>query len=212
MTPRMNRMRIAGLCLAIACATAGAQQPDEPEVLPAIDPAHALGGTALLEALRQGGFVLFLRHADQGTLRQTPDCATPQLTPAGADEARRLGEALRAARIPIGAVRSSPLCRALQTARELRLGEPELAPELQPAPDPAVVAARMQALGSAPPAGKNTLLVSHVHGGARREERLFAQKLEIVAFRPRAGEGARAVARIQARDWEALLREAAPAR
>ena len=78
----------------------------------------------LLSELRQGGYVLFLRHAStdfsQNDSRMTSfeDCATQRnLTDKGRAEARALGEHVRRLKIPIGEVLASPFCRTMETAR-----------------------------------------------------------------------------------------------
>src|SRR5512137_714544 len=78
----------------------------------------------LLAALRQGGHALLIRHAqtepgvgDPPGLR-LDDCRTQRnLSTAGREQARAIGEALRARGIPVAEVRSSQWCRCLDTAR-----------------------------------------------------------------------------------------------
>ena len=48
-----------------------------------------------------------------------------QLAPAGRQTAERVGEAIRALRIPVGTVLASPYCRTLQTAQLMELGPVE---------------------------------------------------------------------------------------
>jgi broad specificity phosphatase PhoE len=79
---------------------------------------------AVWEMLRQGGYVLLIRHAatDPGVGDppgfRLDDCKTQRnLSDAGRSEARRLGEALRLRRVPVSEVRSSRWCRCLETAR-----------------------------------------------------------------------------------------------
>ena len=71
-----------------------------------------------------GGQVLFIRHASTTPGVGDPpgfrleDCGTQRnLSEAGRAEARRLGEALRARKAPIGEILSSPWCRCHETAR-----------------------------------------------------------------------------------------------
>jgi hypothetical protein len=53
-----TRCGLGGVALALAMACAGAQgQPDSQ---------HALTGASLAAALRDGGFVIYFRHADTG--------------------------------------------------------------------------------------------------------------------------------------------------
>jgi hypothetical protein len=78
----------------------------------------------IVTRMREGGAVLLIRHAaTEPGIGDPPgfrldDCATQRnLSEAGRAQAQRLGEALRAARIPIADVRSSRWCRCLETAR-----------------------------------------------------------------------------------------------
>lgn len=79
---------------------------------------------ALWKRLQEGGYVLLIRHAatepgfgDPAQFR-IGDCSTQRnLSEAGREEARRLGEAFRSRRIPIAEVRSSLWCRCRDTAR-----------------------------------------------------------------------------------------------
>ena len=113
----MIRAFFASLLLG-AQALASAQEP--PKELPAspqastpvVDPAHALSGRALVEALRGGGYVLLMRHAQQ--VRYTPECKPeePNLGPAGQAQARLVAAGLRNLRIPVGSVQASMFCRA----------------------------------------------------------------------------------------------------
>ena len=78
----------------------------------------------LLATMRSGGNVLLIRHAatergvgDPADFR-VEDCATQRnLSDEGRRQALRLGEALRAAGVPVAEVRSSRWCRCLETAR-----------------------------------------------------------------------------------------------
>jgi broad specificity phosphatase PhoE len=73
--------------------------------------------------LRAGGLVILMRHAStEPGLGDPPgfrlgDCATQRnLSKSGIEEARRVGERLRAERVPIGRVYTSPWCRCRETA------------------------------------------------------------------------------------------------
>lgn len=74
--------------------------------------------------LRAGGLVVLMRHTETTPGVGDPagfrvdECATQRnLSDAGRQHARRLGEALRARGVPIGAVLTSRWCRAVDTAR-----------------------------------------------------------------------------------------------
>ncbi len=91
----------------------------------------ALGAAAALGAetqsvwtrLRQGGYVLLVRHAStEPGLGDPPglrldDCSTQRnLSEKGRDEARRIGERVRREKIPVARVYTSPWCRCRETA------------------------------------------------------------------------------------------------
>jgi broad specificity phosphatase PhoE len=78
---------------------------------------------AIWEALRAPGTVVIVRHSyAPGTFdppdAKLEDCSTQRnLDERGRAQAKRIGEEFRAHRITVGAVRSSPRCRCLETAR-----------------------------------------------------------------------------------------------
>ena len=73
--------------------------------------------------------VVLVRHAEAAPGK--PD-ELRALTPAGYEQARRLGERLRADGVEPDAVLTSPLVRARETADGLGLGEPEPVDALAP--------------------------------------------------------------------------------
>jgi phosphohistidine phosphatase SixA len=90
-----------------------------------------------VKALQHGGYVLVVRHASSP--RETPDpgSANPeninlerQLDVKGRESAIAMGEAIRALRIPIGVVLTSPTYRAQETVRLARLPNPRPQAEL----------------------------------------------------------------------------------
>lgn len=132
----------------------------------------------LVEALRAGGFVLYFRHAgtewSQSDRRQEArwESCDPkdmrQLSPAGRETARRVGEALRRLAIPVGRVVASEFCRTRETARELGMGPVETSRDLvnashaEHAGGTEALRQRARRLMAAPPSeGTNTVLVSH---------------------------------------------------
>ena len=107
------------LYLALA-ATSGAARADD----------------GLWAQLRAGGLVVFIRHAETDPGVGDPpgfrlaDCTTQRnLSAAGRDQARRLGEALQRERVPIGQVLASEWCRCRDTAT-LAFGRYETWPAL----------------------------------------------------------------------------------
>jgi hypothetical protein len=99
-------------------------------------PAWAAEPPDLWALLKAGGQVVVMHHAstdpgvgDLPDLR-LEDCATQRnLSAAGREEARRIGEAFRARGVPIGDLLSSRWCRCLETAR-LAFGRVEPWPPL----------------------------------------------------------------------------------
>jgi len=98
---------------------------------------QTLSGEALVKALQHGGYVLVVRHASSP--RETPDRASVdpeninlerQLDVKGRESAIAMGEAIRALRIPIGVVLTSPTYRAQETVRLARLPNPQPQAEL----------------------------------------------------------------------------------
>ncbi len=179
-------------------------------VLPLVDPANELKGAKLVDALRGGGYVLYMRHALQ-IPPTTEKCDTSNLTPVGEEQARTVGAALRELKIPIGTLRSSQPCRNRDTARLLGFGPYELTDDLNPAglrEGFDVSAARARQLQETPPRGTNTLLVSHLHGSVKKDEWMHLEIAEIIAYRP-DGKGASAsttpVARVRVEGWAELI-------
>jgi phosphohistidine phosphatase len=84
-------------------------------------------GETILASMR----LVIVRHAEAAPGQ--PDELRP-LTPAGREQARRLGDELRAE--SVDAVVSSPLLRARETAAALGLGQPEVDERLAPGAGP----------------------------------------------------------------------------
>ena len=131
----------------------------------------------LVSALREGGHVIYIRHAkttkdwgDQVSPElNLSDCSTQRrLSDEGKAEAKQIGEGIKAAGIPVGDVISSDYCRAYNTA-DLAFGTYTKNSKLNFLPcvectpeDYKEYAARVSPLMSAKPeAGKNTFLVGH---------------------------------------------------
>jgi phosphohistidine phosphatase SixA len=87
--------------------------------------------------LRQGGYVLVMRHASSPREAPTKEQANPdnlklerQLDESGRRGASAMGEAIRRLQISIGAVLTSPTYRAMETVRLARLDRPQAVSEL----------------------------------------------------------------------------------
>jgi phosphohistidine phosphatase SixA len=91
--------------------------------LPAFAVSPVMADEALWSALKAGGKVVLMRHAavERGAspLKYTPgDCSQDMnLSQAGREQAKRVGEMFRARGIFTGEVLASPYCRTMDTAR-----------------------------------------------------------------------------------------------
>ena len=129
----------------------------------------------LVSALKDGGHVVFIRHAtterdyaDQVDATMG-DCSTQRtLSEAGWREARTIGRAFERLAIPVGEVISSQYCRAWQTA-DLAFGRYAQTADLNFEPAEEYTEAQTTAmrerllphLSRVPSAGLNTVLVGH---------------------------------------------------
>jgi phosphohistidine phosphatase SixA len=89
---------------------------------------------AAIAVLRENGAVALIRHGDApGGTGDPPgfnlnDCSTQRnLSGKGKQQAVRMGQRLKAERVRIGKVLSSPWCRCMDTAKLLGLGRVEVA-------------------------------------------------------------------------------------
>jgi phosphohistidine phosphatase SixA len=176
----VRRPCFLALVALVACRSV---EPEHPRLLL---PEHRapLTGTVLLSELRKGGYILYFRHfhTDHTRWHEDPikskhaemkvrdfvescDQQRP-LTDFGRRRARDVGMFIRQQGIPIGKVRSSPYCRALETATLLAGRGPDdttyalvhrgggltyeqMAQNVRPL------------LGAIPDSGTNTILVGH---------------------------------------------------
>jgi broad specificity phosphatase PhoE len=200
------------LCLGAVLATTGARAQGTP------DPAQALTGPALAAALRQGGFVIYFRHADTGAPVPEPPgfdlarCETQRnLNDDGREQARDIGAQFRRLDIPVGRVLSSEFCRCWQTA-ELAFGRYERTSDLTGVPRGSQwdelraqrSAALRRLLSSPPPPGQNSVLVSHGFNLWDLERFHLGTQGEAAVYRP-GGQGAYVlVARLLPPDWAEL--------
>ncbi|HZG35519.1 MAG TPA: histidine phosphatase family protein [Gaiellaceae bacterium] len=203
----MPRLRLLA-AVAVLAAGCGGGTPD------AAEGDAQLGPPALVEDLRGGGYVLYLRHTHTDMSRkdtQKSDVSTCEgmrnLTARGRSEARALGRALRDLDVPVGEVRSSAYCRTRETA-DLAFGRYVRDETLTGFPDPgdADHGARVQAtralLARRPPDGGNTVLVAHVKNLEAAAD-LTIDEGDVAVFEPR-GTSFRYRGRIPASAWPQL--------
>ncbi|MEL6438402.1 MAG: histidine phosphatase family protein [Cyanobacteria bacterium J06621_8] len=134
-----------------------------------------IGGAELLSELKQGGYVIYFRHAqtekdyaDQVTA-DVNDCSTQRvLSEVGLQQSITIGEAFEAAEIPIGTITSSDYCRAWKTAA-LAFGEYEKNSDLNFLPFEDYTDAQVEEmktkvtplLTAVPETGTNDIIVGH---------------------------------------------------
>ena len=189
----------ATACL-LATATAWAQKPVKAPVF-----VEKLATPKLLDEVRRGGFVLYMRHGNTDNSRADAvpkidlnDCATQRvLSDEGRQVAARVGQYLREARIPVGEVIHSPMCRARDSAQ---LAFPQAGDKLRPEPgltyssnltteekQPVLVKTR-ELVSSPVAAGTNRVLVAHAPNLADLMGYFVKPEATVVVLRP-LGEG-----------------------
>jgi len=208
---RLIRSIAAGLVLGASALLAWAE-PGEP------DPAARLSGAHLVRALRQGGLVIYFRHADTGAPYAELEpvdferCETQRnLNDHGREQARAIGEQFRRLGIPATNILTSEFCRCWQTA-ELAFGRYRKVHALTGVPrDPASADRRAQAsaglrelLGSRPTDGANRVLVSHGYNLFDLEHFLLGVQGEAAIYSPDGKGGYRLVARLAPDAWAGL--------
>lgn len=202
----------ARLLLCLVLLVTGCSSVEEPV------PEGPLSGERLVEALRDGGYVLFVRHTattEGGTddPAKASDCSKQRnLTEEGRQQARDIGRAVDELDVPVGRVLASPYCRTMETAR-LAFGD-DARPEEALLPPPGVdapgqeqaVAATKELLAEEPEDDTNTVLVGHVSSiepaaGATPEEGGG------VVFRPDGDGGFQIVAEVAPAGWQSLVQQ-----
>lgn len=198
----------------------------EPTTMNRSDVVGPVQGAALVQALRKGGLLLWMRHTEQdgrpGTV--TPEqvashnCAVQSaLTPTGRQNAQRIGAAIRALHLPITAVRTARLCRTETTGRLLRLAPVTEDARLDDAStwvDRGGAAAEQRAtlrvLSEGPPAGTNVIVISDVLDVPDPQPAVLGElgPGEIAVFRPGSAGNATLLARIGESAWPTLLQAA----
>ena len=193
--------------------------------IPVIDPAKEMKGAALLQALRKGGFNLYMRHAisnigQDGNLNQIPfwwdNCAIQRnIADTGREQAHKVGAAIRELNIPVSQVLTAQFCRTRDTGHAMGLGPIEITEDLNHQIGQRtgfdVNVARFRQLAEQPLKGTNRVLVSHTHGSPKTEERIMSsmQESEIVVYQPDGKGNTEPVARIPVAEWENLVKIAA---
>lgn len=175
---------------------------------------------ALIKQLRAGGYVLYMRHGNTDTSRpdRVPsvdlnDCSTQRpLTEEGVRVVARVGEAIRKAKIPVGEIFSSPLCRAKESAAAafganftvnnlLMYTANMTSEEKKP-----VIEQTRALLSAAVPAGTNRVLVAHAPNLMDLMGYFPKPEGTLVIFRPLGDGGFEYLGNIAPQQWQEVLR------
>jgi len=210
----MTTARLA--CLIAACVALALPQPaDAQDARASATVPPALAGTALVAALRGGGYVLYLRHTStdfgENDERMTDyaNCASQRnLTAGGRAEARAIGAALETLAIPVGRVLASPYCRTMETGR-LVFGAAAPSPAVRGGParpdNPDRYAELRALLGTPVPGGTNVAIASHGNPFYGVAGPPYLAEGEMAIVEPQGDGRFRIVARIRKDGWAALL-------
>jgi len=195
------------LCAGLACGPASAQQ-FQPVPPPAAGrsalPAKPLPGAGLLAEMRKGGFIIYFRHTstdfsrDDSRSKSDDDCDNQRpLTDKGREEARQIGAAFQALKIPVEKVLASPRCRTMETAI-LAFGHAEKPNEVRGGPatpdNPDRYAGLRRLLSTPVKPGANLVISSH------------GNPFYATAGAPYLAEGEAAVIRPLVNDFEIVAR------
>jgi len=182
----------------------------------------------LLNQLRGGGHVIFMRHPEtekEGKdvdMENLDNCATQRnLSEQGRTTSKTVGDAMRALKVPVGVVMTSQFCRAKEAAKLMGFAETQASQDLNlcyrdatliipVAENDRRISQVRKILAEMPQSGTNTLLVSHrpnMEDAARTQDpggKGFGDVAEgeMVVFKAQGGEpGYRYIGRIPAKRW-----------
>lgn len=174
-----------------------------------------LEGAALVAALRQGGYVLYLRHTstdfsqNDQNMKSYEDCASQRnLTDAGRAEARAIAAGLRELKIPVGPVLASPYCRTMESGR-LAFGSATASNAVRggPASADGERYAELRKLLSTPVAkGSNVAIASHGNPFIAVAGPPYLAEGEIAVVEPQGNGTFRIVARVTKTGWSELAK------
>lgn len=216
--PESLRRRLRAFVLGLACVAGTATAQPGFEVPPAF--AERMATRDTLAQLRRGGFVLYLRHgytdnsrADRYPVGDPDDCSTQRLlSDAGRGLMREVGRGFREARIPVGEILVSPLCRTRESARlafgdDFRVVESLMYSGNMSSDEKKPRLAALRRLLAAPVApGTNRVLLAHAPNLADLIGFFVKPEGSVVIFAQRGEAGYEYVATLPPALWGELLR------
>jgi phosphohistidine phosphatase SixA len=175
---------------------------------------------SVVERLREGGYVLYMRHAstdfsqNDAKSRSYEDCENQRnLTDKGRAEAREVAAQIKRLGIPIGTVLASPFCRTMDTAR-LAFGKATPMNEVRGGPvrseDPARYDALRTLLSTPIPKGSNLVIASHGNPFHAVAGPPYLAEGEIAVVQPQGGGRFEIVSRIRLEGWSSLRAAGGP--
>jgi phosphohistidine phosphatase SixA len=201
---------LAGIAIAVFLLAPGESHPQGQALQPRLE------GPELIEALRQGGLVILMRHMStdsyvprEGT-HVDQDCASQRnLDEQGRQAAKDVGVALKSLNIPVGTVLTSPYCRCVDTGK-LAFGKGMPSQDLAvfdelPAPEKEARGKLIRKLlNTAPTDGSNTVMITHT--GTLLYSFGLQTRPEGIAhvFRPAEFGNAIYLGRVDPEEWSAL--------
>ena len=173
--------------------------------------ASAQPDPSLVPKLREGGYVLYFRHAstdfsqNDRSMKSYEDCASQRnLTDKGREEARRIGAQVKRLGIPIGEVYASPFCRTIETAR-LAFGRATATQDVRGGPvDPKRYEPLKRIFSTPVPKGANTVVSSHGNPFHAVAGPPYLAEGEMAVVLPEGDSRFRVIARVRVEEWEAL--------
>jgi phosphohistidine phosphatase SixA len=193
----------------------------------AASPAHTIAqqsARATFDELKQGGFVIVIRHGRTNESPAFPRDESPtdlancsgqtMLTDVGKEQARAIGVAFRNAAIPVGKVLASGLCRAVETAR-LAFGRVEpsdalliesfvpIAGTAEPSLWPQRVELMKAMIATVPEVGTNTVLITHFPN-IKAALGIQINFGDAAIVKPDGRGGVAVVGKILSREWSSL--------
>ena len=211
------------LWYSFACSENPASQSEDRTAAPTAASETPLGGAALVQALKQGGYVLVFRHAatDQaqvdefaaalraggagGDLTPPDDCARQRnLNQGGRDQSLAIGAAFRRLGIR-GEVIASPYCRTRETAQlafDSYQTEVALTMILDAEVDRTTVEAGRRLIVARVPTGGNRVVVTHTPNMVAMGLPLIAEGEAVILETD--GSTWRMVAQVKADEWALL--------
>jgi len=174
----------------------------------------------LFRQIRGGGFILYMRHGSTDNSRpdrvpsvDLDDCMTQRpLNDEGRAQMRLVGKALRDAKIPLGRVLVSPMCRTKESAQivlgdRFEIVEPLMYSANMTSDEKRPRIEALKKLLVVPPLkGTNTLMIAHAPNLDDLIGFFVRPEGTVVVFRQAGSDGYEYLASIHPEDWSRLLK------